>query len=226
MNVRAEGFRVDKDYMRPYVNPAEFLERQKKKLDDEKAAGQEVPRAAAARRAGLPARARPAGGLGARHPLHRARRGLLLRAAGPDQDHERGLGQLLALHHHDHPRAARSRDHRLRRSPLRHDGHPAGQAEPVQDGHRAVPRHRGPLEQGPLRQGLGRVRRPARAPPAGTRSSAAAARRSSRCASTTTTSPSSTPSSRPSSPSSRSSSSSTSTTRRTPGRSPPASSRR
>ena len=31
----------------------------------------------------------------------RPRRGLLLRAAGPDQDHERGLGHLLALQDHD-----------------------------------------------------------------------------------------------------------------------------
>jgi stage V sporulation protein R len=31
----------------------------------------------------------------------------------------------------------------------RHDGHPAGQAEPLQARHRAVPRHRRPLEQGP-----------------------------------------------------------------------------
>ncbi len=42
--------------------------------------------------------------------------------AGTDQDHERGLGQLLALDHHDPPRADRCRGRRLRRPPQRHDG--------------------------------------------------------------------------------------------------------
>ncbi len=42
-NVRAEGLRVDKDYMRPYVNPAEYLEKQKKKLADEKAQSKKFP---------------------------------------------------------------------------------------------------------------------------------------------------------------------------------------
>jgi stage V sporulation protein R len=88
-------------------------------------------------------------------------RGVLLCAAGPDQDHERGLGQLLALDDHDDAGAPRSRDHRLRGPPLGHDGHPAWQGEPVQAGHRAVSRHRRPLEQGALRQGVGGVRRPA-----------------------------------------------------------------
>ena len=62
----------------------------------------QLPRAAAARRAAVPARARAARAVGARHPLDHPRGGLLLRAAGPDQDHERGLGHLLALHDHDH----------------------------------------------------------------------------------------------------------------------------
>ena len=51
---------------------------------------------------------RAARALGARHPGDRARRGLLLRAAGPDQDHERRLGLLLALEDHDAEGAARS----------------------------------------------------------------------------------------------------------------------
>ena len=82
-------------------------------------------RGAAARRAAVPARARAARELGARHPRHRPRRGLLLRAAGHDQDHERGLGQLLALHDHDPARAHRRRGDRLRRPALGHAGHDA-----------------------------------------------------------------------------------------------------
>ena len=62
---------------------------------------EEVPRAAGARRAAVPDRARAARALGARRPRDHPRRGLLLRAAGDDQDHERGLGHLLALEDHD-----------------------------------------------------------------------------------------------------------------------------
>ncbi len=36
-NERVEGFRVDREYMRGYVNPLEFLESQRKKVEDEKA---------------------------------------------------------------------------------------------------------------------------------------------------------------------------------------------
>ncbi len=42
-NVRAEGFKVDKDYMRPYVNPAAFLASERKKLEDEKKQAKKFP---------------------------------------------------------------------------------------------------------------------------------------------------------------------------------------
>jgi stage V sporulation protein R len=42
-NARVEGFKVDKEYMRPYVNPAEFLEGQRKKLEVEKAQAKKFP---------------------------------------------------------------------------------------------------------------------------------------------------------------------------------------
>ena len=45
----------------------------------------------------------PLQALAARRAVDHPRRGLLLRPAGPDQDHERRLGQLLALHDHDPP---------------------------------------------------------------------------------------------------------------------------
>ena len=54
--------------------------------------------------------------------VDRPRRGVLLRPAGADEDHERRLGQLLAQHHHDAEGAAPVRGDRLRRPPLRHDG--------------------------------------------------------------------------------------------------------
>ena len=59
--------------------------------------GEEVPRAPRARRAPLPARPRAARALGARRARGHPRGGLLLRAAVADEDHERGLGHVLAL---------------------------------------------------------------------------------------------------------------------------------
>ena len=56
-----------------------------------------------------------------------------------------------------------SRDHRLRRPQRRRAGDGARAVQPVQDRHRAAARHRGALGQGPLRQGVERVRRPGRA---------------------------------------------------------------
>jgi stage V sporulation protein R len=42
-NTRVEGFRVDKEYMRGYVNPKEFLDSQRKKLEDEAAKEKKFP---------------------------------------------------------------------------------------------------------------------------------------------------------------------------------------
>ena len=81
-------------------------------------AGQEEapgPRGAAARRHAVPPRARAARALGARHPLHRAGGGRVLRAAGDDEDIERRLGQLHAQHDHDPAGPDRFRGDRLRR---------------------------------------------------------------------------------------------------------------
>ena len=77
----------------------EYLEAQRKKLEAERQKQKRVPGAARARRA--------ARSCSTTRPLERwerdvlddhPRRGLLLRAAGADQDHERGLGVVLALH--------------------------------------------------------------------------------------------------------------------------------
>ena len=73
-----------------------------------RAADPQLPRAAGEGRAAVPDRARPAQDLAARRALDRPRRGVLLRPAGADEDHERRLGQLLAQHHHD-AEGARSR---------------------------------------------------------------------------------------------------------------------
>ena len=42
-NERVEGFRVDREYMRGYVNPTEFLESQRRKVEDEKAKKKHFP---------------------------------------------------------------------------------------------------------------------------------------------------------------------------------------
>ena len=42
-NVRAEGIRVDRDYMRPYMNPREFVDAQNKKVEAEKQASKKFP---------------------------------------------------------------------------------------------------------------------------------------------------------------------------------------
>jgi stage V sporulation protein R len=42
-NERVEGFKVDREYMRGYVNPTEFLESQRKKVEDEKAKKKHFP---------------------------------------------------------------------------------------------------------------------------------------------------------------------------------------
>ncbi|MEW5738361.1 MAG: SpoVR family protein [Myxococcota bacterium] len=43
VNVVPTGIKVDKEYMRPYMNPAEFLEKQKKQVEDEKKASKKFP---------------------------------------------------------------------------------------------------------------------------------------------------------------------------------------
>ena len=84
------------------------------------------PERAGARRAAVPARARAAQALAARRAVDHPRRGLLLRPAGPDQDHERGLGQLLALDDHDPARRCEpSEIIDYCRPSLGHDGHAA-----------------------------------------------------------------------------------------------------
>ena len=42
-NERVEGFKVNREYMRGYVNPTEFLESQRKKVEDEKAKKKHFP---------------------------------------------------------------------------------------------------------------------------------------------------------------------------------------
>jgi stage V sporulation protein R len=85
-----------KEYMDAFINPEEYLEAQKLKREARRP-WSALPRQTRARRAALPARPRAARALGARRARGHPRRGLLLRAADADEDHERGLGQLLAL---------------------------------------------------------------------------------------------------------------------------------
>jgi stage V sporulation protein R len=43
LNERVEGFKVDREYMRGYMNPREFLDAQRKKVEDEKKAAKRFP---------------------------------------------------------------------------------------------------------------------------------------------------------------------------------------
>ena len=87
-----------KAYMDTFINPPEYIDEQQRKMErGARASPRSNPAEPRARRAAVPARERAARALGARRPRDRPRRGLLLRAAAPDQDHERGLGRVLAL---------------------------------------------------------------------------------------------------------------------------------
>jgi stage V sporulation protein R len=149
-----------KSYMDKFINPPDYMEEQKRKMERERGPAEEEPRRAGARRADVPATERAARAVGARHPGDRARRGLLLRAPAPDQDPERGLGRLLAQQDHDGAGAEGQRDHRLRRPQRGRAGDGARPVQPVQDRHRAAARHRGALGQGALRARVERVPEP------------------------------------------------------------------
>ena len=177
-----------KDYLDRWINPPEVLEAEAKKLREEKAKMRHATPARPTRDVLLYLlRARPPGRLAGGLPLDRARGELLLRPAGDDQGDERRLGQLLAQHADDQAFRRGHGDHRLRRPSQRHRPHAAGQFQSVQDRHRAVPRHRRPLEQGQVRQGIRGSRQPRREEDTGTRGWAWAARRSSKSGGSTTT---------------------------------------
>ena len=86
-----------------FINPPEYLEAQQKKRDDEaqRRSASASPSSRERDVLGFLLDARAARALGARRPRDHPRRGLLLRAAEPDEDHERGLGLVLALEDHD-----------------------------------------------------------------------------------------------------------------------------
>jgi hypothetical protein len=78
--------------------------------------------------------------------------------AGHDQDHERGVGHLLALQAHDPALPRGQRDRPLRRPALGRCPHAAGRVQPLQDRRRAVQGDRTPLEHGAARPGVGATR--------------------------------------------------------------------
>ena len=92
-----------KDYMDSFINPPRQAGRGRQGAGGKAPRAEAVSRAAGTRRAAVPAGARAAQRLAGRRAVDHSRRGLLLRPAGADQDHERGLGQLLALDDHDPP---------------------------------------------------------------------------------------------------------------------------
>ncbi len=150
-----------KDYMDAYINPEEYLDAQRKKME--------------AKRPERKTPERPERDvlkfLLDHAPLERWERDVLevVRAEAyyfvpqeADQDHERGLGLVLALEDDDREGARCLGDHRLRRQQRRRHGHLAGALQPLQGRRRALSLHRGSLEQGPLRPRVGGVHRPRR----------------------------------------------------------------
>src|SRR5208337_1323048 len=117
-----------------------------------------VSRATGTRRASVLARVRTAEALAARRPGNRPRGSLLFRPPRPDQDHERGLGLVLALDDHDPEDPSPLGARRLRRPPLGDNGHPAWPPQSLQAWYRAAARYRRALEQGAIRSGMGGMR--------------------------------------------------------------------
>jgi hypothetical protein len=81
-----------KQYMDGYINPAAFVDRQRKLMQQQKERVKKFPEETPARRAAVPDRERPIGEMGARHPGDHQDGVVLLRPAGPDQDTQRRLG--------------------------------------------------------------------------------------------------------------------------------------
>jgi stage V sporulation protein R len=125
---------TDKSYLRGYINPEEFVARRRRSWRTSRSgrSASRSGRSATCLYVHLAARAPRVVGAGL--PRHRAGGGLLLRAPGPDQDHERRLGQLLALDDHDHSGPQGQRADGLRRLPQLDHGCAAGPHQPVQAG--------------------------------------------------------------------------------------------
>ena len=187
--------------MDQFINPPEFLEEQREKQRARRRRADNASPSEPERDVLLfLLEHAPLEALAARRARDRPRRGLLLRPAGPDQDHERGLGQLLALH--DHDRARRCTDaeiDRLRRPPLRHARHVSPAAQPYKLGIELFRDIEERWNKGPFGKEWDECDDCERKRRLGQGSSGWAGRRSSRSAASTTTSPSSTSSSRPSS---------------------------
>ena len=79
-------------WTRSSTRPSSSRRSRRRRRRSEKAEAKRFPEQPQRDVLAVPARARAARALGARRPRDRPRRGLLLRAAGADQDHERGLG--------------------------------------------------------------------------------------------------------------------------------------
>ncbi len=154
----AKGFKTEREYMREFINPPEFLAAQQKRLDEEAARKRKFPE-------------RPERDvllfLLEHAPLERWEHDVLsiIREEAyyfAPQGQTKIMNEGWATYWHskimtrEGPR--RLRDHRLRRPPLRHARDAPRPAQPLQARRRALARHRGSLEQGALRQGVRRLR--------------------------------------------------------------------
>ena len=162
---RSTGFKVEREYMAASSTRRSSSRRQRKKREDETHKAQEVPRAARSATCCCSC---------SRHAPLEPWQGDMLAIVRDEayyfapQGQTKIMNEGWASYWHSTIMTERAltdvRGHRLRRPPLGHAWRSARPAQPVQARRRALPRHRGPLEQGPLRQGVGRVRRHARAP--------------------------------------------------------------
>ncbi len=163
----AVGFRSGREYMSGYINPPELMAAEQRRLDDEAARERKVPE-------------RPERDvllfLLEHAPLKPWEHDVLsivrdeayyFAPQGQTKNHERGLGHLLALAHHDGEGAEARGDHRLRGPPLRNARDPARAAQSLQARGRALAGYRGALGPGALRQGIRRVRLARGTPPLG-----------------------------------------------------------
>jgi hypothetical protein len=104
------------DYMDKFINPEEYIEAQKKKEAREAEARAQASPSAPSATCSSSCSTTPRSSAGSATSSRWCATRPTTSCPRPDQDHERGLGHLLALEDHDREGARRLRDHRLRRA--------------------------------------------------------------------------------------------------------------
>jgi len=136
-----------KRYMEKYINPPEFIEAQMKELQERQSSHHNFPESPERdvllfliENAPLESWQQdileiiPPGKLAAGYSGNYSRRGLLFCTPGDDQNHERGMGNLLAFYHYDPKIIASLGSGRLCRAPFRNHCQSPGTPESLPDG--------------------------------------------------------------------------------------------